>query len=37
MITTIYVGPENPANASSFTECHLGNAGEVLPTALWGE
>ena len=28
---TIYVGPENPANASSFTECHLGKAGEVLP------
>jgi NAD-dependent deacetylase len=28
---TIYVGPENPANAASFTECHLGNAGEVLP------
>ena len=28
---TIYVGPENPANASSFTECYLGNAGEVLP------
>ena len=28
---TIYVGPEHPANASSFTECHLGNAGEVLP------
>ena len=28
---TIYVGPERPANASSFTECHLGKAGEVLP------
>ena len=28
---TIYVGPEPPANASAFTECHLGNAGEVLP------
>jgi NAD-dependent deacetylase len=28
---TIYVGPENPANTASFTECHLGNAGEVLP------
>ncbi len=28
---TIYVGPENPANASAFTECHLGKAGEVLP------
>ena len=29
---TIYVGPENPANASSFTECYLGMAGEVLPS-----
>ncbi len=28
---TIYVGPEEPANSSAFTECHLGNAGEVLP------
>jgi len=28
---TIYVGPEEPANASSFTECHIGKAGEVLP------
>ena len=28
---TIYVGPEEPANASSFTECHLGKAGVVLP------
>ena len=28
---TIYVGPENPANTSSFTECHVGKAGEVLP------
>ncbi len=28
---TIYVGPEEPANASSFTECHLGGAGKVLP------
>ena len=27
---TIYVGPEEPANASAFTECHLGKAGEVL-------
>ena len=27
----IYVGPEGPANASSFTECCLGKAGEVLP------
>jgi NAD-dependent deacetylase len=28
---TIYVGPEEPANAASFTECHLGKAGEILP------
>jgi NAD-dependent deacetylase len=28
---TIYVGPENPANESSFTECYLGKAGVVLP------
>ena len=31
---TIYVGPEDPANATSFTECHLGKAGEVLPDLL---
>jgi NAD-dependent deacetylase len=31
---TIYVGPEEPANASAFTECHLGKAGEVLPDLL---
>src|ERR1700747_874956 len=29
--TTIHVGEEQPANASAFTECHLGKAGEVLP------
>jgi NAD-dependent deacetylase len=28
---TVYVGPEEPANASSFTECCLGKAGEVRP------
>jgi NAD-dependent protein deacetylase/lipoamidase len=28
---TIYVGPESPANASSFTQCYLGNAGDLLP------
>jgi NAD-dependent deacetylase len=33
---TIYVGPEAPANASSFTECHLGKAGEILPDILDG-
>jgi NAD-dependent deacetylase len=31
---TIYVGPEEPANAPSFTECYLGKAGEVLPDLL---
>ena len=31
---TMYVGPEEPVNASSFTECHLGKAGEVLADLL---
>jgi NAD-dependent deacetylase len=31
---TIYVGAEVPANVSTFTECHLGKAGEVLPDLL---
>jgi NAD-dependent deacetylase len=31
---TIYVGPEEPANASAFTECYLGKAGEVLPDLI---
>jgi NAD-dependent deacetylase len=31
---TIYGGPEEPANAPSFTECHLGKAGEILPDML---
>ena len=31
---TIYVGAEEPANASAFTECHLGKAGEILPNLL---
>jgi NAD-dependent deacetylase len=31
---TIYVGPEEPANRSLFTECHLGEAGKVLPNFL---
>ena len=31
---TIYIGPEEPANVSSFTECHWGKAGEVLPNLL---
>ena len=29
---TIYLGPEEPANRLSFSECHLGKAGELLPT-----
>jgi NAD-dependent deacetylase len=33
---TIYVGPEKPANATSFTECYLGKAGEVLPNFFSG-
>ena len=28
---TVYVGPEKPANLSTFTESHLGKAGEILP------
>jgi NAD-dependent deacetylase len=31
---TVYVGPEEPANIASFTECHLGKAGELLPALL---
>ena len=30
-VRTIYVGPERPLNASSFTRIVLGKAGEVLP------
>jgi NAD-dependent deacetylase len=29
---SFYVGPEQPANASTFTECFLGKSGELLPT-----
>ncbi len=28
---TVYVGPEEPDNASMFDECRLGRAGEVVP------
>ncbi|HXY11312.1 MAG TPA: NAD-dependent deacylase [Terriglobales bacterium] len=28
---TVYLGPEEPSNLSTFTECHLGKAGEILP------
>lgn len=31
---TIYVGVEEPANASAFAECHSGKAGEILPSLL---
>jgi NAD-dependent deacetylase len=31
---TVYVGPEHPLNASSFTQIVLGKAGEVLPGLL---
>jgi NAD-dependent deacetylase len=31
---TIYVGAEEPANLSAFTECTLGKAGEMLPKLL---
>jgi NAD-dependent deacetylase len=31
---TVYVGAEEPANASAFTECYLGRAGEILPDLL---
>jgi NAD-dependent protein deacetylase/lipoamidase len=33
-VRTIYVGAEEPANLSAFTECHLGKAGEMLPKLL---
>ena len=31
---TVYVGPEEPLNASSFTQVVTGKAGEVLPGLL---
>lgn len=31
---TIYIGPEEPANRSAFSECYLQNAGEILPRLL---
>lgn len=30
-VRAIYVGPEEPENASAFDECRLGKAGEVVP------
>jgi NAD-dependent deacetylase len=33
-IRTYYVGPEEPANASAFTDIFLGKAGELLPRLL---
>jgi NAD-dependent deacetylase len=29
---TVYVGPEEPENATGFDECRIGNAGAVMPT-----
>jgi NAD-dependent deacetylase len=31
-VQTIYIGPEEPANEYAFSNCYLGNAGEVLPS-----
>jgi NAD-dependent deacetylase len=31
-VKTVYVGPEEPDNASMFDECRLGRAGDVVPT-----
>jgi NAD-dependent deacetylase len=31
-VTTVYVGPECPDNATAFDECRLGKASEVVPT-----
>jgi NAD-dependent deacetylase len=31
---TVYIGAEEPANASEFTECHLGKAGQALRELL---
>jgi NAD-dependent deacetylase len=28
---TVYLGPEKPSNAFTFTECYWGKAGEILP------
>ena len=28
---TVYLGLEKPSNASDFTDCHLGKAGDILP------
>ncbi len=33
-VRTIYVGAEEPANATAFTECLIGKAGEILPALL---
>jgi NAD-dependent deacetylase len=30
-VKTVYVGPEQPDNASAFDECRLGRAGEAVP------
>jgi NAD-dependent deacetylase len=36
-VRTIYVGQRNLANASAFTEYHLGKTGEILPDLLGAE
>lgn len=36
-VRSFYVGPEPPANASSFTQTFVGNAGNVLPDAIFCE
>ncbi len=33
-VRKVYIGPEEPMNATAFTEIVLGNAGEVLPGLL---
>ena len=33
-VRTIYVGAEQPANVTTFGECHFGKAGEVLPALV---
>ena len=33
-VRTIYVGAEEPANATAYTEWLIGKAGEILPALL---
>jgi NAD-dependent deacetylase len=32
VVTTVYIGPEEPDNASMFDECRLGRAGDAVPS-----